>query len=76
MADRTREQRALARANWPIERHRLSDETDDVLRSVEPAACVAMVWTLTLDAWASSGTAIPDYERAAAPGRVVRRGPS
>ena len=43
-----------------------------MLRDVPPAACVAMVWALTLDAWAASGQPIPTYARADAPGRVIR----
>lgn len=33
---------------------------------------VAMVWRLTVDAWALGGAAIPDYDRAHTPGRMVR----
>ena len=69
-----REERARARAAWLVTRHRLGEEADDVLGTIAPADCVAMVWQLTLDAWASSGQPIPDYERRRAPGTIVRRG--
>lgn len=72
LAMTSREARAQARAAWPVRRHRLDDDGDDVLRDVPPAACVAMVWALTLDAWAASGQPIPTYARADAPGRVIR----
>lgn len=69
----SRDDRAQARARWPIARYRLGEEPDDVLDGVAPTECVAMVWQMTLDAWASSGQPIPDYERPASPGRIVRR---
>jgi hypothetical protein len=69
----TREERAAARASWPISRHRLGESPSDVLHDVSPADCIAMVWSLTLDAWAAAGRPIPDYARADAPGRLLRR---
>lgn len=68
----TRADRARARASWPVTRHRLDDDADEVLRDTPPADCVRMVWALTLDAWALAGAPIPDYARSDAPGRVVR----
>lgn len=70
-----RAERARARAGWSLTRIRLGDEPGDVLEGVAPAECVAMVWQLTLDAWASSGRRIPDYERTESPGRIVRLRP-
>jgi hypothetical protein len=67
----TREARAQARASWPIVGHRLADEPPELL-DASPGACVAMVWALTLDAWASTGQPLPTYARAEAPGRMVR----
>lgn len=72
LAMTSREARAQARAGWPISRHRLDDDGDDVLRDVPPSDCVAMVWALTLDAWAAAGRPIPTYARADAPGRLIR----
>jgi hypothetical protein len=65
-------ERARARAGWPVVRARLGDEAPDLLLGIPPAERVAMVWALTLDAWAMRGESIPDYARAQAPGRVVR----
>lgn len=72
MASSTRAERAAARATWTIERHQLGDDGDELLRALSPGACVAMVWAMTLDAWALSGRAIPDYARAEAPGQIIR----
>ena len=56
----------------PIRRVDLIDEEAPDLRHLTPSARVAMVWELTLDAWASSGEPIPSYVRAQAPGRMLR----
>ena len=69
----SRDERARARAGWPVARYRLGEEPADLLDGVAPADCVAMVWQLTLDAWTSSGQPMPDYSRAMSPGRVLRR---
>ena len=34
-----------------------------------------MMWTLAVDAWSSSGQALPRYTRAQMPGRVIRNSP-
>ena len=75
-----RRERARARGRWPASMSRLdSDEpgsSDDVrtlMATTTASERVAMVWRVTQDAWAMSGRAIPDYPRARAPGRVVRR---
>lgn len=55
---------------------RLGAEPDldaDVL-AMTPDERVAMVWQLTLDAWAVAGREIPRYARHAMPGRMVRGG--
>lgn len=74
MSDAGREARAKARATWPVERHALTDSSSELLRDLPPSARVAMVWSLTLDAWAISGRSLPDYARADAPGRIARGG--
>ena len=33
---------------------------------------LAMMWQLAVDAWASMGEPIAEYERASAPGRILR----
>lgn len=55
-------------------RHLLGHEPPDDLTAIStPSERVAMVWRITLDAWAAMGEAIPDYPRGEAPGRVIRR---
>jgi hypothetical protein len=55
-----------------MERRPLEEDGDDRV-AASPAECVAMVWALTLDSWASARAEIPDYARAEAPGRLLRR---
>jgi hypothetical protein len=69
------QRRRLARASWPVRRIALADEGESATIEASPSALVAMVHRLTMDAWATSGRALPDYERRAAPGRVIRRAP-
>lgn len=71
--DDGQKQRARARASWPMARARLDDDASPLLLDIPAADRVAMVWALTLDAWAMRGAAIPDYPRSQAPGCVVRR---
>jgi hypothetical protein len=71
----TPEERAAQRANWPIRRFRLGEEPeDDLLSSTTPEQRVAMVWSLTLDAWASAGREIPAYDRSNIPCRYFPSG--
>ena len=72
VADSTREDRARARALWSVRRADLADDGGDVMTAGTPSERVAMVWALTLDAWAMSGKPIPDYRREVMPGRLVR----
>jgi hypothetical protein len=66
-------QRARARASWPGKKLRLGDGDDAAsVPGSTPSERVAMVWRLTLDAWAMSGKPIPPYARADMPGRIVR----
>lgn len=68
------EERRRARAAWPIRSVGLRDEplTDERDSSTIDDR-LALVWTLTCEQWAFAGREIPDYPRAAMPGRVVRR---
>jgi hypothetical protein len=69
--------RAAARAKWPGKKTRLGEEDESVVPSgASPSECVAMVWQLTLDAWAMMEKPIPTYTRAKMPGRVSRREPA
>ncbi len=69
--------RAAARKAWPVRAYRLGAEPADDLRdSTTPEQRVAMVWSLTLEAWSHSGKPLPDYSRADSPVRRFRREPS
>ncbi|MBX3184633.1 MAG: hypothetical protein KF915_18535 [Polyangiaceae bacterium] len=70
--DDARKARAAARQSLPIKRVALQDEAAPDVSHLTPSERIALVWELTLDAWASSGEPFPDYERANAPGRVIR----
>lgn len=71
-AEKRRRERAAARAGWPVHVGRIDDTEDDDLSSTTTLdERVAMVWRLTLDAWASSGRPLPSYSRSEAPGRVT-----
>ena len=75
---RIREEHAAIRRahpeDWPIRVYNLRNEPEDLSETTTMAERVAMVWQLTLDAWASSGQPIPDYPREKTPIRVIRRG--
>jgi hypothetical protein len=63
------------RATWRVRKYLLGQEPgDDLSGSTTAEERLGMVWTLTLQAWALSGAAIPDYARRDAP--VRRRLPS
>lgn len=46
---------------------------DALMERTTPAERVAMVWTLTLEAWSLAGLAVPEYPREGTPLRVVER---
>ncbi len=59
---------AGSRRSWPVRVYRLGEEPgDDLSLSTTPEQRLAMVWDLTVSAWALSGIALPDYPRAATP---------
>jgi hypothetical protein len=71
-AEEQRKQRAAARGGWPIRVGALQDPVEDDLSATTTLQeRLAMVWRLTLDAWASSGRPIPSYSRSDMPGRVT-----
>lgn len=71
--EESRSARAAARRTWAVRLARLQDAGRDDLSAVtSPEERIAMVWALTVDAWALAGLPMPDYERADAPVRVVR----
>jgi hypothetical protein len=57
-----------------VARTGLRDQASDLVLDIPVAERIAMVWALTLDAYALRGEALPDYDRGDAPGRVVRAG--
>jgi|SRR5437588_7251974 len=61
-----------ARGSWPIRVYRLGCEPGDDLSATTTAAeRLAMVWPLTLEAWAMAGKALPIYSRGETPIRAV-----
>ena len=61
----------LRRRTWQVEVVDLRATSTPPLLSSEEA--IALVWRLTLDAWAMSGAPLPDYARSDMPIRVVHR---
>lgn len=49
------------------------EPADTLMERTTPAERVAMVWTLTLEAWSLAGLAVPEYPRERIPLRVVER---
>lgn len=74
-ADDARQARAAARRHWPIRKYQLGEEPGEDLSATTTAAeRMAMVWRLSLDAWAMTGRPLPSYRREDTPGRVIRPG--
>lgn len=68
------EGRRAARRYWPGAKLTLkaSEASANAPPASTPSERVAMVWQLTLDAWAMSGAPLPTYTRAAMPGFMSR----
>jgi hypothetical protein len=67
--------RAAAPDQWPIRVFRLGEEpSEDLSATTTAAQRLAMMWPLTLDAWAAAGRPIPDYPRHQAPIHILRAG--
>lgn len=63
---------SAARGSWPIRVYRLGFEPGDDLSATTTAAeRLAMVWPLTLEAWAVAGKPLPAYSRGETPIRIV-----
>ena len=61
------------RRRMPVQVYRLGEEPgDDLSAFTSPDERLAMVWQLTMRAWALMGQPIPAYERREMPG-VIRR---
>lgn len=72
-AEAGRRRRAQERSSWPIGRFRLGSEPSDDLRGQTTAEeRLSMMWELARRAWLLSGHRLPEYNRAEAPGRVIR----
>ena len=68
-------QRRAARADWPITRVALGDESPDDLSGVTtPVERVAMMWRLAETAWKVAGRPWPAYDREHMPARLFRAG--
>ncbi|HWC02805.1 MAG TPA: hypothetical protein VHF87_08545 [Methylomirabilota bacterium] len=64
---------AASRRTWPVRLVALGKEPRDHLeRFTTPEERLAMVWTLTVEAWALSARPMPAYPRTAAPVRLRR----
>jgi hypothetical protein len=60
------------RASWPVRVFGLGDEPgDSLVHSTTPEERLAMMWPLTLSAWALAGKPLPDYERRHMPVRYI-----
>ncbi len=67
------DERRRARANWPVRKVALREETlTDARDTASVDEHLALVWTLTRRQWAFSGRAMPEYTRANMPGKVLR----
>lgn len=57
-------EKASERRSWPVRVYRLGEEPrDDLSGSTSAEQRLAMVWELTLDAWALAGLPISTYAR-------------
>lgn len=69
----TAEERARARAAWPVRKIALRDEPLTDARDASTVdERIALVRTLTLRQWQFAGLPVPSYTRANMPGRVLR----
>ena len=67
------ERRRAARRAWPIVCFSLGEEPpDDLAQVTTPAARIAMMWPLALEAWSVAGRAMPTYDRRNLPTRLFR----
>jgi hypothetical protein len=72
----TFEERARARARWPVRTLPLgAEESTDPRDTSTVDERIAWVAALTREQWAFGGLELPTYSRADMPGRVIRRDP-
>jgi len=62
------------RRSWPVRVYRLGAEPSDDLSATPPEERLAMVETLSLEAFPLSGRSLPAYRREESPVRLRRRG--
>ena len=74
--DSTNSDRGTRRA-WLVRKYVLGHEPgDDLSATTTPEERLAMMWPLTLEAWALAGIEVPHYERRRTPVRRRLRGAS
>ena len=72
-ADSAEEARRAARAQWPVRKVRLEDESGPDLSATTTAEeRLAMMWPLACEAWSLAGRAMPEYPRDRMPIRVIQ----
>jgi hypothetical protein len=64
--------RAAKRSHWPVVRYDLGAEPADAVSGASIEERLDMMWPLALDAWASSGKPLPQYERSEIPAKLTR----
>ncbi|MBI4539115.1 MAG: hypothetical protein HY704_06345 [Gemmatimonadetes bacterium] len=64
----------MDRSRYPTRRARFADGERDAVRDLTPADRLAMVWQLTLQAWAFKGEIDGEPRLRRDVGRVIRRG--
>ena len=61
-------EKGTVRRSWPVRVFKLGEEpSDDLSGSTTAEQRLAMVWSLTLEAWALAGLPMPTYARHEAP---------
>jgi hypothetical protein len=61
-------EKAISRRSWPVRVYRLGDEPgDDLSASTTAEQRLAMMWPLTVEAWALAGLPLPTYARSETP---------
>jgi hypothetical protein len=68
MAPESGVRRAADRGSWPVRVYRLGEAPgDDLSRETTATERLAMMWSLTLEAWALAGRPLPTYARSETP---------
>jgi hypothetical protein len=68
-------QRRLNAERWPVRSYLIAEEPiRDPFDTSTVDERISAMWLLAREAWSVAGMPIPNYERSAAPGRLVRQG--